>query len=96
VDWLNPGVANMTQSTVWVSWIDLPWVGMETEACPFLDGGNGCRKNALPRSSRFRFPIYIEEMYPAGKYDLKWKFYERKENGDENEIACFLFTIKIV
>ena len=31
-----------------------------------------------------------------GKYDLKWKFYERLDNGDEKELACFLFTIKII
>ena len=34
VSWRNLGVANMTQSTVWVSgWgIEIPWVGMATEA----------------------------------------------------------------
>ena len=34
-------------------------------------------------------------MYPTGKYDLKWKFWERLDNGEEKEVACFLFTIKI-
>ena len=89
VDWMNPGLANMTQSTVWVSWIELPWVGMETEACPFLDAGQGCRQNApvneatclqskfnhflmkilfQARQSKFKFPIYIQEMYPTGIY----------------------------
>ena len=48
------------------------------------------------RNSKFEFPIYIQEMYPTGKYDLKWKFWERKDNGEEVEIACFLFTIKII
>ena len=72
------------------------------------------------RNSKFEFPIYIQEMYPtgrylsniqiernildridtsifcSGKYDLKWKFWERKDNGEEVEIACFLFTIKII
>ena len=48
VSWMNPGVGNMTQSTVWVSgWgIEIPWVGMATEACPFLDLGTGCRPAA--------------------------------------------------
>ena len=46
VVWNNPGVTNMTQSTVWVTWIEMPWVGMDTEGCPFLDGGKGCRANA--------------------------------------------------
>ena len=49
VGWNNPGIANMTQSTVWVtgSWgVELPWIGMETEGCQFLDDGVGCRPNA--------------------------------------------------
>jgi len=96
VVWNNPGVANMTQSTVWVTWIEMPWVGMDTEACPFLDGGKGCRANAVPATSKFEFPIYIQDMYPTGKYDLKWKFFERLDNGEEKELACFLFTIKII
>ena len=31
-----------------------------------------------------------------GKYDLKWKFYDRDSLGKETEVACFLFTIKII
>ena len=54
VVWNNPGVANMTQSTVWVTWIDMPWVGMDTEGCPFLDGGKGCRANAMVRNKNTR------------------------------------------
>jgi len=98
VSWMNPGVGNMTQSTVWVSgWgIEIPWVGMATEACPFLDLGTGCRPAAQARQSRFYFPILIQEMYPPGKYDLKWKFWERDEQGLEKEVGCFLFTIKII
>merc|ERR1712211_177095 len=55
VAWQNPGVTNMTQSTVWVSgWgIEIPWVGMETEGCPYLDLGTGCRPSAQARQSRF-------------------------------------------
>merc|ERR1712141_57269 len=98
VAWQNPGVTNMTQSTVWVSgWgIEIPWVGMETEGCPYLDLGTGCRPSAQARQSRFYFPILIQEMYPAGRYDLKWKFYDRDSIGTETEVACFLFTIKII
>ena len=31
-----------------------------------------------------------------GLYDLKWKFWERMDDGQEKEIGCFLFTIKII
>eukprot|EP00092_Neocalanus_flemingeri_P029649 GFUD01032195.1.p1 GENE.GFUD01032195.1~~GFUD01032195.1.p1 ORF type:complete len:174 (-),score=57.44 GFUD01032195.1:111-632(-) len=99
VAWNNPGVANMTQSTVWVtgSWgVELPWIGMETEGCQFLDEGRGCRPDSKAQVSKFEFPIFIQEIYPTGKYDLKWKFWERTETGEEIEKACFLFTIKIV
>ena len=47
VNWVNPGVRDMTQSTHWVSWVELPWVGMETEACPYLDTGAGCGNNTV-------------------------------------------------
>ena len=47
VNWVNPGIRDMTQSTHWVSWVELPWVGMETEACPYLDGGAGCVNNTV-------------------------------------------------
>ena len=46
VTWDNPGVSNMTQSAVWVTWIDMPFVGLDTEGCPYLDGGQGCMINA--------------------------------------------------
>ena len=47
VDWNNPGIRDMSQSTHWVSWIDIPWVGMETEVCPYLDGGLGCGNSTV-------------------------------------------------
>merc|ERR1712176_1739958 len=91
VKWANPGVANMTQSTVWVtSFMDLPWVGMDTQGCPFVDWGKGCG-NMQSRESDFYFPIKIEAFYPPGRYPLKWKFWE-----ENKELACFLFNIKIV
>jgi len=96
VTWDNPGVSNMTQSAVWVTWIDMPFVGLDTEGCPYLDGGQGCMINADPRESQFYFPIEIQNMFPTGLYDLKWKFWERMDDGQEKEIGCFLFTIKII
>ena len=39
VVWANPGVADLTQSAHMVTFIEMPWIGMETEACPYLDGG---------------------------------------------------------
>ena len=59
----------MTQSTVWVTgtWgVELPWVGMETEVCPYLDGGSGCRADSPARTSGLHFPIFIQEIYPTG------------------------------
>ena len=46
VVWNNPGVVNMTQSAVWLTWIEMPFVGLDTEGCPYLDGGTGCRIDA--------------------------------------------------
>ena len=39
VEWTNHGVADLTQSAHMLTFIEMPWIGMETEACPFLDGG---------------------------------------------------------
>ena len=47
VDWNNPGIKDMSQDAHWVSWIDIPWVGMETEVCPYLDGGLGCGNSTV-------------------------------------------------
>ena len=57
VDWVNPGIRDMTQSTHWVSWVELPWVGMETEACPYLEAGAGCGNNTvdISQSSQHQF-----------------------------------------
>ena len=64
VDWNNPGITNMTQSTVWVtgSWgVELPWIGMETEGCQFLDQGAGCRQDAKVGGVRGKYKNYCFE-----------------------------------
>ena len=60
VVWNNPGVTNMTHYASWVmaTWptlIEMPWVGMDNEGCPFLDGGKGCRANAAVSKYNFSF-----------------------------------------
>ena len=44
---------------MWVTWIEMPWVGMETEACPFLDGGNGCQPDAAVRDINISINVII-------------------------------------
>ena len=44
---------------MWVTWIEMPWVGMETEACPFLDGGNGCQPDAAVRDIYISINVII-------------------------------------
>ena len=50
VEWTNPGVRELSLSAHWVSWLELPWVGMETQGCPYLDGGAGCGNNTVTRT----------------------------------------------
>jgi hypothetical protein len=40
----NPGIANLTQSAAYLvtSFISVPWPGMDTDGCNYLDGGKGC------------------------------------------------------
>ena len=51
VQWTNPGVARLTQSIKYITpfLLELPWIGVETEVCDFLDDGKGCQANAQVR-----------------------------------------------
>ena len=51
VQWTNPGVARLTQSIKYITpfLLELPWIGVETEVCDFLDDGKGCQDNAQVR-----------------------------------------------
>jgi len=92
----NPGLRNVSQSVVWVTGygLDMPWVGMDTEVSPYLDGGRGCVSTQPGETSEFYFPILIQEYFPRGRYDLKWTFIEHKPEGDEEKL-CLLFRIRI-
>ena len=95
----NPGLQNVSQSVVWVTgWgLDMPWVGMDTQVCPYLDGGQGCQQQPVGegRISNFDFPIDIQSFFPTGRYQLRWSFNEETEDGAEEKL-CFSFKIRIV
>ena len=42
---LNHGVGNLTQSAAYLvtSFIAVPWPGMDSNGCNYLDGGTGCQ-----------------------------------------------------
>eukprot|EP00092_Neocalanus_flemingeri_P010685 GFUD01011509.1.p1 GENE.GFUD01011509.1~~GFUD01011509.1.p1 ORF type:complete len:174 (+),score=44.01 GFUD01011509.1:475-996(+) len=94
---VNPGVANLTQSAGYLvtSFIELPWPGMDRDGCKYLDRGSGCG-NKEERLSEFSMPVFIESIYPQGKYDLKYQLFEKLEDGREEELVCALFTLRIV
>jgi len=98
VKWRDAGHSNLTQSVYWQSgFFDLPWVGMDTQICKYVNDGTGCPYTPEePEMSEFEFPIKIMEVYPAGYYKLKWSLIDRTDEGDENTAACFLVIIKIV
>jgi len=97
IKWKDDGHTNLTQSVVWEQgWVDLPWIGMETEICKYVNGGNGCpgigTENGM---SNLKFPIQILEQYPANSYGLRWELIDRQKDGDKI-IMCFRFKIKIM
>ena len=59
VVWANPGVADMAQSAHMLTFIEMPWIGMETEACSFLDGGKVCRYVLKSTSILSKMKSYI-------------------------------------
>ena len=71
VVWTNPGVANMTQSAHWLTYIELPWYGMETEACPFLDGGKVILKTWEPRHLSWYFVRDADQMLSQEQANLR-------------------------
>ncbi|XP_023321795.1 uncharacterized protein LOC111696425 [Eurytemora carolleeae] len=94
--WKDEGHQNITQNVVWQSgFFDLPWVGMETEICKYTNGGQGCPGSGENGVSNVQFPIQILDMYPAGKYNLKWEILDRTSEGSKT-LACFLITVKIM
>merc|ERR1711915_163498 len=95
VTWEDSGHTNLTQAVYWQMGygIEVPWVGMETEICQYINDGEGCPKTGETSVSRFRFPIKILEVYPAGYYNLKWSLVDRTPQGDKTAL-CFLYPIK--
>ena len=48
VEWRNPGLTNLKQSIYWDSPVlPLPWIGLDREVCPYLDGGRGCKNTTV-------------------------------------------------
>merc|ERR1712198_153098 len=93
VTWQDAGHQNLTQEVYWQSFINVPWIGMETEIRKYVNGGDSCPGSKQTGVSKFRIPIKIQEMYPAGYYNLQWSIVDRTQKGDKTA-ACFLIAIK--
>jgi len=103
VAWKDNGHQNLTQAVHWQSgWMDLPWVGMETEICKYVNEGSSCpgQGNILRGGmSDYKFPINILNMYPAGSYNLRWQLLDKNlpsEDGLGKPVFCFKFAIRIM
>ncbi|CAD6234114.1 GSCOCG00007567001-RA-CDS [Cotesia congregata] len=66
--------------------IDLPFVGMETDACA---------KTVCPvqpgQKQTYDIAIPIMKAYPARTYDVKWRMWNT-----QNQECCFIFGIKLL
>jgi len=101
--WLDNGHRNLTQAVHWQSgWMDLPWVGMETDICKYVNDGKSCPGFGDPLKgglSTYKFPIDILSVYPAGSYNLKWQLIDRdapSADGQGAPALCFKFSIRIM
>merc|ERR1719402_1012138 len=79
VTWKDSGHSNLPQSVYWQSgFFNLPWVGMDSEICKYVNDGNGCPFSPEEQGkSNFIYPIKILEVYPAGYYKLIWSLIDR-------------------
>ena len=61
-------VRKLRADAYWVTIVDIPWIGMEKDGCPFLEGGKGCSQSwQETKLVNFRYPIHVENFHPASK-----------------------------
>ncbi|XP_040568217.1 uncharacterized protein [Lepeophtheirus salmonis] len=94
----NRVLKNVTQAAYWESsfGMDIPWAGLATNACTFMVNNEGCKEGDQMAYQSFSYPIFINEMYPPGTYNLRWEFTSRNEKGMEDSLSCFRYVIRIV
>ncbi|CAD7088495.1 unnamed protein product [Hermetia illucens] len=71
----------------WASDIDLPLVGMETDACKFTS----CPIVKGEKRS-YDFTLPISRKFPSGAYDIKWRI---TGTNPEQQQCCFITKIKL-
>jgi len=100
ISWIDYGHTKLTQAVYWESgFMDIPWVGMDTEACQYVNDGASCPGKGDSQQgglSKLHFPIEVLMAYPAGTYNLKWKMLDTKEDGSVKEVFCFRFQMRIM
>ena len=61
----------MYQYAYWENgWVDVPWVTMDSEGCPYLDNGGGCNsqtESGKDGSKYLVMDIPVAPLYPAGE-----------------------------
>jgi len=101
--WKDFGHRHLTQAVYWQPEfmdVDIPWVGMDTEACKYVNNGTSCPgKGLTPEKeglSQLSFPIDVLEIYPTGTKNLKWEMYDQNEDGSSKTVFCFQFPLRIM
>jgi len=86
----------LEQKVTWLQgWANIPWVGLDTDACKYLDGN--CTRQPGGVLS-LTYPVKILSFYPPGLYPIRWEFYANDPNGGSRKISlgCILTKIRIV
>ena len=53
---------DLEQSAHWLTWIKMPWVGLDTNACKYLD--HKCNATQIEGVQKMSYPINIRKEYP--------------------------------
>lgn len=58
-------VTDLAQSVFWDSSVQVPWVGLDTNGCTYLEGNCNSTSTIVGQHVKFDYPILIEKFYPS-------------------------------
>ncbi|KAF6205702.1 hypothetical protein GE061_019875 [Apolygus lucorum] len=83
-----PGAGAIKTRAYWAAVVDLPFLGMDSDACKFTT----C-PIVKDQQNFYNFTLFIEKKYPAQKYDIKFRIWE--DEAEPKKECCVVFQLKL-